>query len=465
MPKTYLIQDLICRDLLSERAIHDPKFVFSPITPGAGNPQCDDDNEVQRQTAMFNLMTSLISGLFSAIVAPHLGALSDRIGRKPVIVCASFGGFVGELITIIVGSYPDKFSVNWLLVGYLADGLCGSFTTAMALCFAYASDCTAPDRRNVAFGHFHATLFAGVAIGPIFAGMLIKATGSIIAPFYFALACHVFFLAFTTFVVPESLSKERQVLAKERWQESRTGRSFSRKDLNIFAPLSILWPKEPGSSPTLRRNLILLAAIDTMMFGVAMGTMQIILIYSRKRFHWDAIASSGFISAANVCRVAGLALVLPLLTRWIRGPALKRAQAHRGSDKLDLGIIRVSILFDLIGYMGYAFTPSGAIMVMSGMIAALGGVGPPVLQSSMTKHIPADRTGQILGATGLLHALARVVGPVGFNIIYQRTVATFAGFVFLCLGSIFVIVFILSWFIKPGVYLKEESEPSSYEET
>lgn len=456
---------MICRDLLSERAIQDPTFAFSPIVPGAGNPQCDDDNEVQRQTAMFNLVTNLISGIFSAIVAPHLGALSDRIGRKPVIVCASFGGFIGELITIVVGLHPEKFSVKWLLFGYLADGLCGSFTTAMALCFAYASDCTPPDRRNVAFGHFHATLFAGVAIGPIFAAMLIKATGSIMAPFFFALGCHVFFLAFTSFVVPESLSKERQLLARERWQENRAQRSWSRKSLNIFAPLSILWPKEPGSSPILRRNLILLAAIDTMMFGVAMGTMQVILIYARKRFHWDAIASSGFISAANVCRVTGLAIALPLLTRWIRGPASQQSQAHRGSDKLDLGIIRVSILFDLVGYMGYAFTPSGSIMVLSAMIAALGGLGPPVLQSSMTKHIPADRTGQILGATGLLHALARVVGPVAFNLIYQRTVATFSGFVFLCLGSIFVIVFIMSWFIKPGVYLVEEAETGTSEET
>ena len=95
-------------------------------------------------------------------------------------------------------------------------------------------------------------------------------------------------------------------------------------------------------------------------------------------------------------------------------------------------------------------------MIASGMTAALGGIGPPTLQSSMTKHIPADRTGQILGAAGLLHALARVVAPIIFNLIYSRTVATYAGVVFICLASVFVIVFILSWFVKPGVYFDEK---------
>lgn len=467
VPKTYLIQDLICRDLMRDRSLNDPTFTFAPISPGGGNPQCDDDNEVQSKTAMFALYTSLLSGIFSAIVAPHFGALSDRIGRKPVIVCATFGSFIGELITIIVGNNPEKISVYWLLLGYMADGLCGSFTTSMALCFAYASDCTAPQRRNVAFGHFHANLFAGVAIGPIFAAALMKATGNnVMAPFYFALGCHIFFILFTTFFVPESLSKERQIIARERYQKERAGQQWSTKDLNIFEPLSILYPKGPGSSPGLRRNLVTLAAIDTLMFGVAMGTMQIVLIYARKRFHWDPTMSAGYLSVVNVCRVSALVIALPLITRWVRGPASKEPQKHRGSDKLDLGIIRVSIVFDLIGYLGYALTPSGAVMIVSGMIASLGGIGPPTLQSSMTKHIPADRTGQVLGASGLLHALARVVAPVIFNLIYSKTVATFAGLVFLCLGSIFVVVFIMSWFITAGVYLDEEpaTEASGEEE-
>lgn len=410
---------------------------------------------MQSLVARFNLYANLLSGVFSAIISPHLGALSDRIGRKKVIACASLGAFAAEIITIIVGTHPGKVSVYWILLGAFFDGLCGSFTTAMALAFAYASDCSPPERRNVAFGYFHGTLFAGIALGPILAGWLIELTGTVITVFYVSLACHAFFILFVSFVVPESLSKERQLLAREKrrlaqLQSPHKDFLARLRNYNLFEPLWVLRPTGEGSSSKLRRNLFVLAAIDTMMFGVAMGTMQIIIIYAEYRFGWTAVDSSMFLSAVNVCRVLGLIVILPLLTRIFRGPAQEHSAGHKGSDMLDINIIRGTIVFDLLGYIGYAFSPSGAIMVLSGMVAALGGIGSPTLQSSLTKHIPADLTGQVLGASGLLHALARVVAPTIFNLIYSETVGIYAGIVFVCLASIFVIVFILSWFLKPN---------------
>lgn len=422
--------------------------------PGDENPQCRDPH-VQALVARFNLYINLISGVFSAIVSPQLGALSDRIGRKKVLVCASFGALFSEIITIIIGSNPGKVSIYWLLLGALIDGLAGSFTAGMALAFAYASDCSSPERRNVAFGYFHGTLFSGIALGPLLAGKLIELSGTVMIAFYVALGCNIFYILFISFVVPESLSKERQLVAREKRRLEKEASPhkdwISRlKNYNLFEPLWVLRPRGPGSSSVLRRNLFILAAIDTMMFGVAMGTVQIILIYAEFRFGWNAVISSQFLSAVNVCRVAGLVIVLPLLTRFFRGAATSQSAGHKGADKLDINIIRGAILFDLFGYLGYAFTSSGAVMFLSGMVASLGGLGSPSLQSALTKHIPADRTGQILGASGLLHALSRIVAPTVFNAIYMGTVGIYAGIVFICLASIFVITFILSWFLKPG---------------
>ncbi|KIW27392.1 uncharacterized protein PV07_07133 [Cladophialophora immunda] len=461
VPKTYLILDLICKDYLSEQASKNPNFKFLPVVLGEENPQCRDPH-VQARVANFNLYINLLSGVFSAVISPHLGSLSDRIGRKKVMVSASLGALAAEIITIIVGQTNGQVSVYWLLLGGLIDGLCGSFTTALALAFAYASDCSPPERRAVAFGYFHGTLFAGIALGPIVSGYLIKLTGTVMIAFYLALACNAFFIVFTLFAVPESLSKERQLLAREKRQFAQAELPDSDwlttiKNYNLFEPLWVLRPKGEGSSSALRKNLFVLAAIDTMMFGVAMGTVQIMIIYAEYRFGWTAVNSSMYLSAVNICRVLGLVLILPLLTRFFRGPAQMRSKGHKGSDMLDIWIIRGAVIFDLVGYIGYAFTPSGAIMVLSGMIASLGGIGSPTLQSSLTKHIPADRTGQVLGASGLLHALARVVAPTVFNLIYSQTVGIYAGIVFICLASIFVIVFILSWFLRPNVYLAEPS--------
>ncbi|KIW71053.1 hypothetical protein PV04_03268 [Phialophora macrospora] len=461
VPKTYLILDLICKQYLSEQALKDPTFKFLPVILGEENPQCRDPH-VQSRVANFNLYVNLLSGVFSAIVSPHLGSLSDRVGRKKVMVCASLGALASEVITIVVGSTDGDVSVYWLLLGGLIDGLCGSFTTALALAFAYASDCSPPERRNVAFGYFHGTLFAGIAIGPVMAGYVIKVTGTVMVVFYIALACQAWFIVFVLFAVPESLSKERQLIAREkrRFAQAETADNSwwtNVKNYNPFEPLWVLRPTGVGSSAALRKNLFVLAAIDTMMFGVAMGTMQIIIIYAEYRFGWTAVNASMYLSAVNICRVMGLVLLLPLLTRIFRGPQHLQSKGHKGSDMLDIWIIRGAILFDLLGYVGYAIGPTGAVMVVSGMIASLGGIGSPTLQSSLTKHIPADRTGQVLGASGLLHALARVVAPTVFNLIYSQTVGIYAGIVFICLASIFVIVFVFSWFLRPNVFLAEPS--------
>lgn len=409
---------------------------------------------MQSLVANFNLKANLLSGVFSAIISPHLGSLSDRIGRKKIIVCASFGAFSAEIITIIVGRNPGTVSVNWILLGALFDGLCGSFTTAMALAFAYASDCSPPQRRNVAFGYFHGILFSGIALGPILAGYLINLTGTVMIVFYVALGCHAFYIIFITLAVPESLSKERQLLAREKRRIAKAESPEKTwldtlRNYNLFEPLWVLRPTGPGSSSKLRKNLFVLAAIDTMMFGVAMGSLQILLIYAEYRFGWTAVNSSIYLSIVNICRVLGLIVVLPILTRVVRGPATKDSAGHKGADMLDINIIRAAIVFDLIGYVGIALTPSGAMMVLAGMIASLGGIGSPTLQSSLTKHIPADRTGQVLGASGLLHALARVVAPTILNLIYSQTVGIYAGIVFICLASVFVVIFVFSWFLRP----------------
>lgn len=424
-----------------------------PAIIGADNPQCQIP-EVQALVSKFTLYANLIAGILSAIASPKLGALSDRYGRRRIIAISTMGMLIGEIITIITATYPDTFSVEWLLLGYALDGLCGSFTAAMALTHSYAADCTPPAKRNVTFGYFHGVLFTGIALGPVLAGYIIKATGQLLTIFYIALACHLIFVSFLLFVIPESLSKERQMAAREKHRikmEGRPRRSFisALKSANLLAPLEILYPTGEGSNSVLRRNLIFLAAVDTTVFGVAMGSMTVVVIYSEYMFGWGNFESSIFVSIVNTCRVTVLVIIVPLVTKFIRGRKGSVPQRNSGCDGLDLAIIRTAIVFDILGYIGFATARTGSLLILSGAIAAVGGMGSPTLQSSLTKHVPPDRIGQLLGATGLLHALARVVAPTVFNLIYALTVGKFTQTVFVCLAATFGVAFILSWFVKP----------------
>lgn len=476
VPKLNLILSLVCREYLIES---NDNLLLKPSIIGTLNlspsPLMDMDNEkcrkikdVQALATKFMLALTIVAGILSAVMAPKLGALSDRFGRLKLLIIASLGGFLGEIITILAGTYPDTIHYRWLLLGAVFDGLCGSFTAGMALTHAYAADCTPPPKRAVAFGYFHACLFGGIAVGPLIAALLVKETGSIVTMFYFALAIHTLFIFYVILVVPESLSKKRQLLAREkyaaemgdRFNNGPVGWKATLKRANILAPLKILYPTGPGTSAALRTNLILLSAVDTIIFGVAMGAMTVVVYYMGYQFNWGTPEISVFTSVVNSFRVSALVIVLPLLNYLIR---TRRANKQRrdsgfatpepnsGSDWLDLSVIRVAVFLEIIGFTGYALTRSEVPFVVSGIVASLGGIGSPTLQSALTKHVPHDKIGQLLGATGLLHALARVVCPLIFNMIYAWTVVKdFPQAVFVVLSCCFVVAFLCSWFIRPN---------------
>ena len=452
----------------------DPGFQCMPVVFGQDNPQCQVP-EVQAAVARFTLYGNFIAGLLSAITSPKLGAYSDRHGRPKVMAFCVSGSFLSEILSICAATYPEMFNVNLLLLGYAVEGICGSFVAVMALTNAYASDTTSPSRRAVAFAYIHGVLFAGIALGPLFAGYVIKATGTVLTVFYISLACNTLFFIFLAFIVPESLTKERQLIARSKNEFVGGGQASSQswisrvgsmlKGNTIFAPLSVLWPTGPDTNPALRRNLVLLAAVDTCMFGVAMGGMTVIIIYSEYMFGWGNFESSIFVSIVNICRVTVLMIFLPVLARLLRGPASMNPHRNRsGSDNVDLYIIRTAILFDMLGYIGYATVRVGPLFILSGALASIGGMGSPTLSSAMTKHVPPDRTGQMLGAVGLLHALARVVSPTVSNFVYSLTVGKFTQTVFVCLASLFGVAFVLSWGIRAGVHWDERSEEEEGEE-
>lgn len=411
---------------------------------------------------MFTLYGGLISGILSAIIAPKLGALSDRYGRKKILLITTSAMLVAEVITIFVANFPETFPVNIILLGYVFDGLGGSFIAAMALSHSYATDCTPPQKRNVVFGYFHGCLFTGVALGPLFAGYIIKLTGKIVSVFYVSLGFHLFFILFLLFVIPESLSKSRQLLAREKHRISieATGPAADwinqARSFNLFAPLKVLYPTGPGASPAVRRNLLLLAAVDTIIFGVAMGSLSVVILYVNYQFEWDTYYQSIFMSVVNMSRVVVLVLVLPGLTRIFRGPTpksgspeLARSQ-NEGTDRFELMVLRAAIAFDALGFLGYTLASSGGVFMFSGSIASIGGMGSPTLQAALTKHVRPDQVGQLLGAMGLLHAVAKVVSPTVFNSIYAATVGKFTQTVFLILAIMFVLAEAVAWFVRPG---------------
>ncbi|RAL07984.1 putative tetracycline-efflux transporter, partial [Aspergillus homomorphus CBS 101889] len=471
VPKINLMVTLICKDYMAKKASSEPGFTYLPVILGSErNTQCQIP-EVQAQVAQFQLYYHLVAGVLSAVVCPRLGHLSDRRGRTRVIALSGLATVVAEGITIWVAARAETMSV-WVLLGAaFVDGLGGSFTTIMALTASYASDSTAAAQRSVAFGYLYGALFSGLAAGPLLAAMVIQRTGQVLDVFTASLGLHLLFLLCMLFVVPESLSPARQAVFRDRHHKLQAERGAAHSSLlrpswqslhpkHLITPLAVLlppvgrpsalFPHGTGATPALRRNIILLTSLDTLAFGVALGTAQVLIMYAEFKFGWGNVESSLFISTVSVIRVLNLFVLYPLIQRNAQGqqspPSTRKIP---GSPLKEITLIRLSLLLDALGNLGFALAPNGTMMTLSGIVMALGGMGVPTLQSALTKHVPREGLGQILGAKGLLHALARIIAPTVCSLIYSLTVGRFPAAIFVCLVGLFALAFGASWAVRP----------------
>ncbi|TQV98825.1 hypothetical protein V2A60_007478 [Cordyceps javanica] len=480
VPKVTLILDLVCNKHFADKAAADPGFHPSPIM-GADNPQCNDP-EVQRKVAEFMLVMNLLTGTLSAVSAPKLGKLSDRFGRRRLLAVASIGGILAEAITVLAARFPRAVDYRWLVLGAFFDGLTGSFTSGSILGQAYVSDCTPPSKRAVYMGYLHACLFTGIALGPLLAGYFIRVTGSVLSLFYVVLVCHATFALFVGFVVPESLSRRRQKIARDNHRDEKEARAASAqpwlatlRSSHPFEPLAILWPTGPGTSRRLRVNLVALAITDAVIMGSMMSIGAVLILYAKYMFDWDTFEISIFVSSLSSIRVFVLLGIFPIINYWFRVRPRRRRERETGqayvektggADNVDIWVLRIALLSDTLGALGYALARSQPLFVASGMVTAAGGLGSATIQSAISKHVPPSSVGQVLGAVGMLNALLRVVGPVLFNGLYAVTVQSFPQAVFVMLLSLFGVGLLATFVVRPHVVWGHENEaPERHVET
>lgn len=207
------------------------------------------------------------------------------------------GTMLNDIIIILMAKYWRTLGLEFFLIGAVIDGISGSFTTTMAATNAYVADCTTPERRAVSFAHVHSVFFLGMAVGPAIGGLLINRTGSVITLFYCSLAVHISFALFILFLIPESVTPENMIGARNnhnRRRLSANGMPYSPRQwgywnniFNIFQPLQIFWPKGRGQAFKLkRRNLMILGIVDGILL-LSLGAFVVIILYPKYMFNWS----------------------------------------------------------------------------------------------------------------------------------------------------------------------------------
>jgi DHA1 family tetracycline resistance protein-like MFS transporter len=342
------------------------------------------------------------------LFAPVIGNLSDRYGRRPVILSSLLGFGIDYIILALAPSF------GWLFLGRVIAGVTGaSFTTASA----YIADVSTPQTRAKNFGMIGAAFGLGFIIGPALGGLL--AGWGIRAPFYAAVGLCLLNALYGYFVLPESLSEEHR-------------REFDWKKANPFGSLQFLKKTPAISGLAIGFFLIYLAAQSVQ------GNWSFFTIY---RFHWTP-------------GLVGISLaVVGVLVGAVQVGLTRVLNPKIGDEKsIYLGLILYTI-----GLVLFSFASSTWMMFVFLIPYCMGGVAGPSLQSTLAGHVAPNQQGALQGALTSLMSLTTVIGPLIMNNLFtfftsSKAPFQFPGVAFL-LGAVFML---LSLIIVWAVFSREK---------
>lgn len=303
-----------------------------------------------------------IYALMQFIGAPILGSLSDRFGRRRIILIATAGSAIDY---VIMAGAP---TLAWLFVARIIAGFtAGVYATANA----YLVDITPPEKRAGAFGLLGAAFGIGFVVGPVAGGLLGEI--DLRLPFWVAAGCSAVNWLWGLLVLPESLPPANR-------------REFSWARANPLGALLAL--KRLPAVLGLTESYFILMLAQTMMFSLW-------ALYTAYRFHW---------SPAEV----GLSLMYTgILSGFVQAVLVKKIVPRLG----DTRSVVVGLSVTALAYLGYGLAQHGWVIYVIMIFACFAGLSGPALQSYISKHVPANEQGAVQGVFAGLASLAGIPGP------------------------------------------------------
>jgi len=319
---------------------------------------------------IFGFMFAGIQFVFS----PVLGALSDKIGRRPVVLMSNFGLGADYVVMALAPTLP------WLFLGRLISGLTSSsIPTAMA----YMADVTPQEKRAAAFGMLNAAFGIGFVVGPALGGALGNVNPRL--PFWVAAGLSLLNGMYGLFVLPESLK------AEHRQKKINWGRANPIGSLALFTRVQGLLP---------------LAGLLTLGYIAQQSLMSTYMIYVYTRYSWSV-------------RTGGLSLAVVGVVTGLYGALLvKPAVATLGERKA----IIVGYIGGALGYWAMGFSKTGLLLWLGIPLLNLMGIAWPSAQSIMSRHTPANQQGLLQGAVNSLRGIAGLIGPLLFTWVFAHSI-------------------------------------------
>lgn len=310
---------------------------------------------------------SVMQFLFS----PVLGGLSDRFGRRPIILMSLLGLGIDYVLLAFAPS------VEWLFLGRVIAGICGaSFSTATA----YIADISSPEEKAKNFGMVGAAFGIGFIIGPIIGGLAGKL--DLRLPFYLAAGFSLLNFLYGFFVLPESLPANKRRLFE--WKRANP--------ISLFTNL-LRFPK------------LIVFFIGLFMLFLAGKSVEVTWsYYTMFRFRWDE---------AQVGLSLGL---VGVLVGIVQGVLIGVVNKKYGQAKA----IVIGALFYSLGLLGFSLSANVYILYGALLVYCFGGICPPTLQSLISNQVADTEQGELQGIFTGLMSLAAIVSPPVMSFLFYN---------------------------------------------
>jgi DHA1 family tetracycline resistance protein-like MFS transporter len=348
--------------------------VVIPVIPGLiAEFEGGDTSRAATYYGIFAAVFAAMQFLFS----PVLGSLSDRFGRRKILILSNLGLGLDYLVMALAPS------LGWLFAGRVIAGITSS---SIGTASAYIADVTPPDQRAEKFGMLGVSFGLGFILGPSLGGLL--GAGNLRAPFVVSAALSLANALYGFFVLPESLPVEQR--APFRWQKAHP-----------IGALQFL-RRRPQLVPLALAGFLSMLAHDSL--------PSTYVLYTSYRYHWDE-------------RTIGLVLAaVGVMSMIVQGALVGRLVKALGERKA----LALGFLSGAAGMVVYGFAPTGALFCVGIAMTALYGLANPALQALMTGHVGATEQGQLQGAQGSLQGIASMTAPIVFTQLFALAIGPLA---------------------------------------
>jgi MFS transporter, DHA1 family, tetracycline resistance protein len=323
--------------------------------------------------AIFVAVFNAVWGAMQFLFAPLIGALSDKVGRRPVLIISALGLGVDYMVMALAPT------INWLFIGRIVSGITSaSFTVS----FAYVADVTPGEKRAGAYGMIGSVWGVGFIIGPLVGGLL--GTFGPRFPFWGAAVFSITSAIYGLFVLRESLPPENR------------------------RPLSVSRANPIGAILTMRvhKGLLGYFAVNFLNFLAFQVLPTVYVLYAAYRYGWGPTIVGIALALVGTCNIV------------VQGLLVRRTVTRLGERKTLL----IGLVSGIIGFIIWGLAADPITFMVAIIFYAPIGFVQPAVQGLMTRKVGPTEQGALQGINGSILALTGIVGPIIFGILYSISI-------------------------------------------